>query len=76
METYEELRNKVAGYITAYHDDLKKHDRDWIDSNPGVPFIHYTRSYGTHILPLPPAETYSCPTTWLTPQGRPSPVSR
>jgi len=58
MNTYETLASKVSCHIEAYMDDLTKHDRAWIEAHPGVPFLHFTRSCGTHLLPLPAAETF------------------
>jgi len=58
MRTYETLASKVSNHIEAYMNDLTKHDRAWIEANPGVPFLHFTRSCGTHLLPLPDATSY------------------
>ena len=58
MNTYETLQQAVKHHIEAYMDDLTKHDRRWMEANPGVPFLHFTRSCGTHLLPLPGADTY------------------
>jgi hypothetical protein len=49
MTVYEQVYAKSSPLITAYRDDLEKIDRQYIDANPGMPFIHYTREWGTHL---------------------------
>jgi hypothetical protein len=51
-----ELSRRVRPFIEAYHDDLDKHDLNWLNKNPGVPFLHFTRAYGTHLNPLHAAD--------------------
>jgi hypothetical protein len=58
---YHELKAACLPLITAYHADLLKHDRRLIRKNPGTPFIHVTRDYGTYIDLLFPAEKYPKP---------------
>lgn len=48
-DAYEELESACLPLIEAYHPDLTKHDRLAITQNDGVPFLHWTRNYGTHI---------------------------
>lgn len=55
---YKQLRDSCYPLITDYHADLTKHDRRAIQKNPGVPFLHWTRAMGTHIVVLYPAEHY------------------
>jgi hypothetical protein len=57
MNTYEQLEAAVLPIITHYHDDLIKHDRKAITDNPGVPFLHWGRDYGTHIQMHHPADS-------------------
>jgi hypothetical protein len=55
---YDQLESLCLPHIEAYHADLTTHDRKFIADNPDVPFLHFTRSCGTHIAPLIPAEQY------------------
>lgn len=55
---YEQLVDACLPLIEAYHDDLVKHDKAWLEENPGVPFLHWTRPGGTTIFGLPAADTY------------------
>ncbi|MFC1652703.1 hypothetical protein ACFL3F_03180, partial [Planctomycetota bacterium] len=57
MDIYEQLQKKSLLLLEAYETDLM-HDKDWIESNPGVSFMHYTRATGTHLIPLNPSNTY------------------
>jgi hypothetical protein len=58
MNTYELLEARCLPIIEAYHTDLTKHDRDYLERNPKTPFLHFTRTCGTHIAPLEPASEY------------------
>lgn len=58
MDIFEELKEKALPLITAYHDDLLKHDKAAIEENSEVPFLHFTGDTGTHIALLIPAEKY------------------
>jgi hypothetical protein len=58
MSAYTELKAACLPLLEAYHDDLVKHDRQFIEDNPGVPFLHQTRKSGTTMIPLWPAEAY------------------
>ena len=57
MSVYEQLHKKSRPLLEAYETDLN-HDKDWIKDNPRVPFLHYTRATGTHLIPLNPSDTY------------------
>lgn len=50
-----ELRTLATPHIEAYRTDLD-HDERWIAENPGVPFLHWTRALGTHLVGLLPRE--------------------
>ena len=54
---YEQIDEKSRPLLEAYETDLN-HDKDWIENNPGVPFLHYTRATGTHLIPMNPSDTY------------------
>jgi hypothetical protein len=55
-EIYEQIKTKADPIITSYRDDLLKHDREFLDQAPDdLPFLHYTRDSGTHIVALHPA---------------------
>ena len=56
MTLYDELAARSLPLIQAYHSDLEKADRQWIEDHPGVPFIHATRDFGTDIVELYPAD--------------------
>ena len=47
---YQELNARCSRFITSYRDDLEKHDRNTLAENPGVPFLHWSRDYGTDLL--------------------------
>ena len=49
MNVYEELQEMSLPLLEAYETDLT-HDKNWIEENPGVPFMHYTRATGTHLI--------------------------
>ena len=51
---YDQVYACSSPLIYHYRQDLETHDKDWIESNPGVPFIHMTRSTGTQLIPLYP----------------------
>jgi len=55
---YKQLRDECHPLIEHYHTDLTQCDRKTIQNNPGVPFLHWTRSMGTHLVMLYPAENY------------------
>jgi len=58
MTTYNDLEAAVLPLLEAYEVDLTKHDRKAIEDNAGVPFLHWTRQHGTHIVFMPPSEGY------------------
>jgi hypothetical protein len=58
MDIYTELEKKVLPTLEAYREDLTKHDREIIANNPGTPFLHWSRDYGTHIVMLITADKY------------------
>lgn len=47
--------------IESYRDDLLVHDVKAIATYPGVPFLHFTRAWGTQILFMPDAWHESWP---------------
>lgn len=58
MSVYTEIKKKSYPIITDYQNDLIVIDKEWMTDNPGVPFLHYTRDWGTHMLILGPAGDY------------------
>ncbi len=62
MNVYEELQEMSLPLLEAYETDLT-HDKNWIEENPGVPFMHYTRATGTHLISLGSAGSYPPPGT-------------
>jgi hypothetical protein len=58
---YNELYKISSPKLKGYRTDLTKIDKEWIEKNKGVPFIHYTRENGTHILELFPVEHFPAP---------------
>ena len=52
MNIYKQLRKKSLPLLEAYETDLAI-DQRWIEENSSVPFMHYTRATGTHLVPLP-----------------------
>lgn len=55
---YAQLRKATLPSIVSYRDDLLVHDKRWLRENPGVPFVHCAGENGTHLIPLPAADTY------------------
>jgi len=58
---YIQVKELSLPLIKSYQTDLLKHDRRIIRQNPGVPFIHTTTEYGTHIVLLHGPDTYPGP---------------
>jgi hypothetical protein len=57
--TWEKLFSLTNHIITSYRDDLLKHDREGIESNPpSTPFLHFTRETGTNIIFLVSPDAY------------------
>lgn len=54
--TFDQLAEIAAPHLKFYLDDLHKHDREALEKNAGVPFLHFTREAGTHMQFLPPAD--------------------
>jgi hypothetical protein len=57
MNVYEQLHQRSLPLLEAYETDLT-HDKDWIEENPGISFMHYTRVTGTHLIPLNRSDIY------------------
>lgn len=55
---YFTLRDACRPLIQHYHADLLKHDRRALREYPTLPFFHITRSHGTHLILLRPADAY------------------
>lgn len=49
---YQQLHALVRSRLLAYETDLETHDKEAIETSPGVPFLHWTRDCGTHIVML------------------------
>ncbi len=58
---FEQLRAKARPLMTAYFEDLTEIDRKAIAEKPGVPFLHWTREWGTGLQFLLPADDASWP---------------
>ena len=56
MKIYEELERLSLPHLEAYQHDLTRIDRESIEKNPDMPFLHFTRNHGTHIVYMPPAD--------------------
>jgi hypothetical protein len=48
-EVYETIKIRALPIMDSYQNDLLNFDKAIIDNNPGVPFIHFTGTTGTHI---------------------------
>jgi len=55
---YKELEKAALPHIAAYHNDLLVHDKEFIDENPGLPFLHFTGETGTHLFPFWKSEKF------------------
>ncbi len=49
---YQQLHALVRSRLLAYETDLETHDKEAIETSPGVPFLHWTRDSGTEIVML------------------------
>ena len=58
MSIHAQLKTRCLPLIEAFRDDLLKHDRQFLEDNPGMPFLHLTRQCGTHLISLPCASTH------------------
>jgi hypothetical protein len=58
MDTYKQVEKKSLPLIKAYYNDLIKLDREAIEKNPGMPFLHFTGDTGTYLFLMIPAEDY------------------
>lgn len=61
MTIYEQLKERSLPFIEAYQNDLLEYDKEMLEKNPGVPFLHFTGSTGTYIHFLNAADTYPPP---------------
>lgn len=60
-KVYDLVHAKASPLIKHYRNDLEVIDREVIEKFPGVPFIHYTREMGTHIICMPDANDENWP---------------
>ena len=63
---YLELSALCLPFIQHYQDDLLKHDYAELNASPDVPFLHWTRPTGTHLLLLHPADSPRWPAPDVT----------
>ena len=56
MKIYEQLKALSLPIIESYHDDLIKHDLNSLTRYPGIPFLHFTGTTGTHLVIMHPAD--------------------
>ena len=55
---YDQLEAACLPMMTGYQTDLTQHDREAIEENPCVPFLHWMRDTNTHIDFLKDASEY------------------
>ena len=58
MNTYEQVKAKADPWIKNFRRDLLVHDKNAIEKDPGMPFLHFTGETGTYIEFLPGPEDY------------------
>jgi hypothetical protein len=58
MSLYGQLRKRCLPLIEHYHDDLLKYDRNAMLYWPGVPYVHFTRTTGTHLTVMRPLDSF------------------
>jgi len=56
---FDKLKAICWEHIEAFENDLLVHDKAMIEEHPGVPFLHWTRASGTHMVMLLPTEQLS-----------------
>lgn len=57
-KTYQELHKRSFPHLKHYHADLTKWDYISISENEGIPFLHFTREAGTHMIMFYPSNWY------------------
>lgn len=64
---FSQLLAKCRPLIESYEIDLLEYDKAAIggDTAPAVPFLHWTRATGTHLVHLQPAEAYPPANVWI-----------
>ena len=60
-EVYQTLLQLTDSNVKSYRDDLLIHDKQSIEENPEIPFLHWTRSTGTTLVFLPPHDSPAFP---------------
>lgn len=77
MLVFDQLQRIAKPVMRSFTSDLI-HDANWIEANPGAPFIHVTRETGTHLIPFPdPADFVDdAPQPFLFSEARPSEICR
>ena len=58
LQVFNDLAARVRPVLEDYRNDLEEHDRNMILGNPGLPFLHVTRKWGTHLEFLRPLADY------------------
>ena len=58
MTLYDQLYELSSPILKNYRDDLEHCDKEHCEAWPDVPFIHYTRENGTHMVVLQPSDQY------------------
>jgi hypothetical protein len=77
MDLFAKIKTLAEPLLVAFETDLE-HDRRWLEAHPGEAFIHVTRKTGTHLFPLPQADSLVTdePIPHLFGEARPSEVFR
>jgi len=77
MDLYAKIKKLAEPILVAFQTDLE-YDRGWLEAHPGEAFIHVTRKTGTHLFPLPQADSLVTdePIPHLFGEARPSEVFR
>lgn len=55
---YEQIKELSLPIIQNHHDDLLKHDKNSIENNPKIRFLHFTGNRGTNLIWLLPLKEY------------------
>lgn len=77
MDLFPKIKKLAEPNLVAFQTDLE-YDRGWLEAHPGEAFIHVTRKTGTHLFPLPQADSLinDAPIPHLFGMARPSEVFR
>ena len=61
QQVYETIEKRALPVIKNYQTDLTKIDRDLIENNPDISFLHFTGPHGTSMIFFPKHNSFAYP---------------